>query len=89
MGQLEQKLHRSPTTEELAEVMGIETDKTKELQTMIHSTVIRTDDPININDSSTIEDMLVDTLYGNIVEEEMQQEHQQYCVSELMKILNA
>lgn len=85
--ELEQKFGRLPTAKELSEVMNMDQDKIKKIQTMIPQP-LHTDDPLIFDESLTIGDTLADTEYGNIVEQQNNHEHNQYYVSELLKVLN-
>ena len=82
--ELQSKLERPPTTEELAAATGIEADKLEKMKTFLAETPVSLDRPISDDDGRRLIDVLVDPEAGPTVPDQMSSTETQ---SEMLKLL--
>ena len=82
--ELQSKLERPPTTDELAAATGIEADKLEKMKTFLAETPVSLDRPISDEDGRRLIDVLVDPEAGPTVSEQMSSTETQ---SEMLKLL--
>jgi RNA polymerase primary sigma factor len=82
--ELQSKLERPPTTQEIAAATGIETDKLEKMKTFLSETPVSLDRPISDEDGRRLIDVLVDPNEGPAVSEQMVSTETQ---SEMLKLL--
>jgi RNA polymerase primary sigma factor len=82
--ELQSKLDRPPTTEELAAATGIETEKLEKMKTFLAETPVSLDRPISDDDGRRLIDVLVDPEAAPTVPEQMSSSETQ---SEMLKLL--
>lgn len=82
--ELQSKLERPPTTEELAGATGIEVDKLEKMKTFLAETPVSLDRPISDDDGRRLIDVLVDPEAGPTVPDQMSSTETQ---SEMLKLL--
>jgi len=83
--ELQSKLERPPTTQEIAAATGIETDKLEKMKTFLSETPVSLDRPISDEDGRRLIDVLVDPNEGPAVSEQMVSTETQ---SEMLKLLS-
>jgi RNA polymerase primary sigma factor len=83
--ELQSKLERPPTTQEIAAATGIETDKLEKMKTFLSETPVSLDRPISDEDGRRLIDVLVDPNEGPAVPEQMVSTETQ---SEMLKLLS-
>jgi RNA polymerase primary sigma factor len=83
--ELQSKLERPPTTQEIAAATGIETDKLEKMKTFLSETPVSLDRPISDEDGRRLIDVLVDPNEGPAVPEQMVSSETQ---SEMLKLLS-
>ncbi len=82
--ELQSKLERPPTTDELAAATGIEADKLEKMKTFLAETPVSLDRPISDDDGRRLIDVLVDPEAGPTVPDQMSSTETQ---SEMLKLL--
>src|SRR5260221_5601731 len=82
--ELQSKLERPPTTQEIAAATGIETDKLEKMKTFLSETPVSLDRPISDEDGRRLIDVLVDPNEGPAVSEQIVSTETQ---SEMLKLL--
>jgi RNA polymerase primary sigma factor len=82
--ELQSKLERPPTTEEIAAATGIETDKLEKMKTFLAETPVSLDRPISDDDGRRLIDVLVDPNENQTVPEQMASNETQ---NEMIKLL--
>jgi RNA polymerase primary sigma factor len=82
--ELQSKLDRPPTTDELAAATGIETEKLEKMKTFLAETPVSLDRPISDDDGRRLIDVLVDPEAAPAVPEQMSSNETQ---SEMLKLL--
>jgi RNA polymerase primary sigma factor len=82
--ELQSKLERPPTTEEIAAATGIEPDKLEKMKTFLAETPVSLDRPISDEDGRRLIDVLVDPNEGPTVPEQMASSETQ---AEMLKLL--
>jgi RNA polymerase primary sigma factor len=83
--ELQSKLERPPTTQEIASATGIETEKLEKMKTFLSETPVSLDRPISDEDGRRLIDVLVDPNEGPAVPEQMVSTETQ---SEMLKLLS-
>jgi RNA polymerase primary sigma factor len=83
--ELQSKLERPPTTQEIAAATGIETEKLEKMKTFLSETPVSLDRPISDEDGRRLIDVLVDPNEGPAVPEQMVSTETQ---SEMLKLLS-
>jgi len=84
--ELQSKLERVPTTQEIAAATGIEAEKLEKMKTFLSETPVSLDRPISDEDGRRLIDVLVDPNEGPAVPEQMASTETQ---GEMMKFLSA
>jgi len=84
--ELQSKLERAPTTQEIAAATGIEAEKLEKMKTFLSETPVSLDRPISDEDGRRLIDVLVDPNEGPAVPEQMASSETQ---TELLKFLSA
>jgi RNA polymerase primary sigma factor len=84
--ELQSKLERLPTTQEIAAATGIEAEKLEKMKTFLSETPVSLDRPISDEDGRRLIDVLVDPNEGPAVPEQMASTETQ---GEMMKFLSA
>ncbi len=84
--ELQSKLERVPTTQEIAAATGIEAEKLEKMKTFLSETPVSLDRPISDEDGRRLIDVLVDPNEGPAVPEQMASSETQ---GEMMKFLSA
>ena len=82
--ELQSKLERPPTTQEIAAATGIEADKLEKMKTFLSETPVSLDRPISDEDGRRLIDVLVDPNEGPAVPEQMASSETQ---NEMLKLL--
>ena len=82
--ELQSKLERPPTTQEIAAATGIEADKLEKMKTFLSETPVSLDRPISDEDGRRLIDVLVDPNEGPAVPEQMASTETQ---SEMLRLL--
>jgi RNA polymerase primary sigma factor len=82
--ELQSKLERPPTTNEIAAATGIESEKLEKMKTFLSETPVSLDRPISDEDGRRLIDVLVDPNEGPAVSEQMVSTETQ---SEMLKLL--
>ena len=82
--ELQSKLERPPTTEEIAAATGIEAEKLEKMRTFLSETPVSLDRPISDEDGRRFIDVLVDPNEGPAVPEQMASSETQ---TEMLKLL--
>jgi RNA polymerase primary sigma factor len=82
--ELQSKLERPPSTEELAAATGIEADKLEKMKTFLAESPVSLDRPISDDDGRRLIDVLVDPEAGPAVPDQMSSSETQ---SEMLKLL--
>jgi len=82
--ELQSKLERPPTTQEIAAATGIEAEKLEKMKTFLSETPVSLDRPISDDDGRKLIDVLVDPNDGPAVPEQMEFSETQ---DEMMKLL--
>ncbi len=82
--ELQSKLERPPTTDELAAATGIEADKLEKMKTFLAESPVSLDRPISDDDGRRLIDVLVDPEAGPNVPDQMSSSETQ---SEMLKLL--
>jgi RNA polymerase primary sigma factor len=82
--ELQSKLDRPPTTEELAAATGIETEKLEKMKTFLAETPVSLDRPISDDDGRRLIDVLVDPEAAPTVPDQMSSSETQ---AEMLKLL--
>jgi RNA polymerase primary sigma factor len=82
--ELQSKLERPPTTDELAAATGIEADKLEKMKTFLAETPVSLDRPISDDDGRRLIDVLVDPEAGPTVPDQMSSTETQ---TEMLKLL--
>jgi RNA polymerase primary sigma factor len=83
--ELQSKLERPPTTQEIAAATGIEADKLEKMKTFLSETPVSLDRPISDEDGRKLIDVLVDPNEGPAVPEQMASSETQ---TEMLKLLS-
>jgi RNA polymerase primary sigma factor len=83
--ELQSKLERPPTTQEIAAATGIESEKLEKMKTFLSETPVSLDRPISDEDGRRLIDVLVDPNEGPGVPEQMVSSETQ---SEMLKLLS-
>jgi RNA polymerase primary sigma factor len=84
--ELQSKLERVPTTQEIAAATGIEPEKLEKMKTFLSETPVSLDRPISDEDGRRLIDVLVDPNEGPAVPEQMASSETQ---TEMLKFLSA
>jgi RNA polymerase primary sigma factor len=84
--ELQSKLERPPTTQEIAAATGIEAEKLEKMKTFLSETPVSLDRPISDEDGRRLIDVLVDPNEGPAVPEQMASTETQ---GEMLKFLSA
>jgi len=84
--ELQSKLERPPSTQEIAAATGIEADKLEKMKTFLSETPVSLDRPISDEDGRRLIDVLVDPNEGPAVPEQMVSSETQ---TEMLKLLGA
>ncbi len=84
--ELQSKLERVPTTQEIAAATGIEADKLEKMKTFLSETPVSLDRPISDEDGRRLIDVLVDPNEGPAVPDQMASTETQ---SEMLKFLSS
>jgi RNA polymerase primary sigma factor len=84
--ELQSKLERAPTTQEIAAATGIEAEKLEKMKTFLSETPVSLDRPISDEDGRRLIDVLVDPNEGPAVPEQMASSETQ---TEMLKFLSA
>jgi RNA polymerase primary sigma factor len=84
--ELQSKLERIPTTQEIAAATGIESDKLEKMKTFLSETPVSLDRPISDEDGRRLIDVLVDPNEGPAVPDQMASTETQ---SEMLKFLSS
>jgi RNA polymerase primary sigma factor len=84
--ELQSKLERVPTTQEIAAATGIEAEKLEKMKTFLSETPVSLDRPISDEDGRRLIDVLVDPNEGPAVPEQMASTETQ---TEMLKFLSA
>jgi RNA polymerase primary sigma factor len=82
--ELQSKLERPPTTQEIAAATGIEADKLEKMKTFLSETPVSLDRPISDEDGRRLIDVLVDPNEGPAVPEQMASSETQ---TEMLRLL--
>jgi RNA polymerase primary sigma factor len=83
--ELQSKLERPPTTQEIAAATGIEAEKLEKMKTFLSETPVSLDRPISDEDGRKLIDVLVDPNEGPAVPEQMASSETQ---TEMLKLLS-
>jgi RNA polymerase primary sigma factor len=84
--ELQSKLERAPTTQEIAAATGIEAEKLEKMKTFLSETPVSLDRPISDEDGRRLIDVLVDPNEGPAVPEQMASSETQ---TEMLKFLSS
>jgi RNA polymerase primary sigma factor len=84
--ELQSKLERPPTTQEIASATGIEAEKLEKMKTFLSETPVSLDRPISDEDGRRLIDVLVDPNEGPAVPEQMASSETQ---NEMLKLLSS